>query len=85
MICTKLSPWKLVSFVQIDASNLDYWLTKFIQEVAKPSKERYQAKMFLFFFMCVEIYVVHRGKVFNPLDASDKSNVTLCVTFQYLF
>ena len=26
-----------------------------------------------------------RGKVFNPLDASDKSSVTLCDTFHYLF
>ena len=51
MICTQLSSWKLVSLVQIDASGLYYWLTKFIQEVAKPSKERYQAKT-LYLIVC---------------------------------
>ena len=43
MICTKLSPWKLVSLDKMDTLS-HYWLTKFIQEVAKPLKERYQAK-----------------------------------------
>ena len=28
-----------VSLVQMDALSLNYWLTKFIQEVAKPSKD----------------------------------------------
>ena len=36
MICTQLSSWKLVSLVQMDASSFNYWLTKFIREVAKP-------------------------------------------------
>ena len=54
MICTQLSSWKLVSLVQIDASSLNYWLTKFIQEVAKPSKERYQAKT-LYQIVCGKI------------------------------
>ena len=44
MISTKLSPWKLVSLVQMDTFSLNYLLTKFIQEVAKPLKERYPAK-----------------------------------------
>lgn len=44
MICTKLSPWKLVSLVQMDTLSLNYWLTKFIHEVTKPLKERYPAK-----------------------------------------
>ena len=43
MICTKLSPWKLVSLVQMDTLSLNYLPTKFIQEVAKPLKERYPA------------------------------------------
>ena len=43
MICTKLSPWKLVSLVKMDTLS-HYWLTKFIQEVAKPLKERYPDK-----------------------------------------
>ena len=54
MICTQLSSWKLVSLVQMDASSLNYWLTKFIQEVAKPSKERYQAKT-LYQILCGKI------------------------------
>ena len=44
MICTKLRLWKMVSLVQMDTLSLNYWLTKFIQEVAKPLKERHQAK-----------------------------------------
>ena len=32
-----------VSLVQMDALSLNYWLTKFIQDVAKLSKERYPA------------------------------------------
>ena len=65
MISTQLSSWKLVSLVQIDASSLNYWLAKFIQEVAKPPKERYQAKMFFFDTrLCVEKYVVSSRKSF---------------------
>ena len=33
-----------VSLVQMGALSLNYWLTKFIQEVAKPLKGRYPAK-----------------------------------------
>ena len=38
----------------MDASSLNYWLIKFIQEVAKPSKERYQAKT-LYQIVCGKI------------------------------
>ena len=43
MICIKFSPLE-VSLVQMDDLSLNHWLTKFIQDVAKPSKERYPAK-----------------------------------------
>ena len=38
----------------MDALGLTYWLTKFIQEVAKPSKERYPAKT-LYQIVCGKI------------------------------
>ena len=43
MICTKFWVLLEVSLVQMDALSLNYWLTKFIQDVAKLSKERYPA------------------------------------------
>ena len=56
-------------------SLLNYWLTTIIQEFAKPSKERYPAKT---------LHQIVCGKVFNPLDASDKSSlfyVTLVIVY----
>ena len=48
-----------VLLVQMDALSLKYWLTKFIQEVAKPSRERYPPKRYT--RLCVE-YVVSSRK-----------------------
>ena len=83
MICTKLSPWKLVSLVKMDTLS-HYWLTKFIQEVAKPLKERYPDKT-LHQIVCGKIRRFIEVEVFNPLDASDKSSVVLRDTCHYLF
>lgn len=33
-----------IPLFQMDAISVNYWLTKFVQEVAKPSKERYPPK-----------------------------------------
>lgn len=33
-----------IPLFQMDAISFNYWLTKFVQEVAKPSKERYPPK-----------------------------------------
>ena len=35
-----------IPLFQMDAISVNYWLTKFVQEVAKPSKERYPPKTF---------------------------------------
>ena len=48
-----------VLLIQMDALSLKYWLTKFIQEVAKPSRERYPPKRYT--RLCVE-YVVSSRK-----------------------
>ena len=44
MICTKLSPWKLVWLVQMDALSLNYWLTKFIQSAMQSHTDSFNPK-----------------------------------------
>ena len=34
--------------VEMSVLSINYWLTKFVQEVAKPSKERKESNLFLF-------------------------------------
>ena len=43
-ICTKLSPWKLVWLVQMDALSLNYWLTKFIQSAMQSHTDGFNPK-----------------------------------------
>ena len=77
-----------VPLVQLDALRLNYWLTKFIQKVAKPSKERYPPKP-LYQIVCgIRRFIEEKNEKldFNLLDASDKrcSGVALCSTCHYL-
>jgi len=58
----------------MDAISVNYWLTKFIQEVAKPSKERYPPKT-LYQIVCgLQRFMEEKNERmdFNPVDASDK-------------
>ena len=56
-IFTKSSPWPDVPLAEIDALSLNYWMTKFVQEVARPSKERYLPKT-LYQIVCYFFNVV---------------------------
>lgn len=63
-----------VSIVDMDVLSANYWLTKFVQEVAKPSKERYPPKT-LYQIVCgIRRFLAEKrlDNCFNPLDPSDK-------------
>ena len=73
----------------MDALSVNYWLTKFVEEVAKPSKERYPPKT-LYQIVCGLRRLMEENNEkldFNPLDASDKECdfVAVCSTCYYLF
>ena len=75
-----------IPLLQRDALSVNYWLTKFVQEVAKPSKPPktlYQIVCGLRRFM-----EENNEKLdFNPLEASDKTCdfVAVCSTWYSLF
>ena len=77
-----------IPLLQMDTLSVNYWLTKFVEEVAKPSKERYPPKT-LYQIVCGlrRFMEENNEKVdFNPLDASDKrcDFVAVCSTCYYL-
>ena len=65
-----------VPFLEMDVLCLNYWLAKFIQEVAKPSKERYPPRT-MHILDCVRNTSIMEEKNANLdfilLDPSDKS------------
>ncbi|XP_068750280.1 uncharacterized protein [Montipora capricornis] len=65
-----------IPLLQMDALSVNYWLTKFVQEVAKPSKERYPPKTIsIYQIVCgLRRFMEENNEKldFNPLDASDK-------------
>jgi hypothetical protein len=64
-----------VHVVDMDALSANYWLTKFIQEVAKPSKERYPPKTIYQIVCGIRRFLAEKNSgtdCFNPLDPSDK-------------
>ena len=66
---------------EMDALTLNYWLSKFVQEVAKCSKDPYPPKT-LYQIVCgIRRFVVEKSPAieFNPLDSSDKR----CVDWRY--
>ena len=78
-----------IPLLQMDALSVNYWLTEFVEEVAKPSKERYPPKT-LYQIVCgLRRFMEENNKKldFNPLDASDKrcDFVAVCSTCYYLF
>ena len=65
----------------MDALMLKYWLSKFIQEVAKSSKDPYPPKT-LYQIVCgICQFMVEKNPAikFNPLDSSDKR----CMNWRY--
>ncbi|XP_068712653.1 uncharacterized protein [Montipora foliosa] len=64
-----------IPLLQMDALSVNYWLTKFVQEVAKPSKERYPPKTIYQIVCGLRRFMEENNEKldFNPLDASDKS------------
>ena len=66
---------------EMDALTLNYWLSKFVQEVAKCSKDPYPPKT-LYQIVCgIRRFMVEKNPAieFNPLDSSDKR----CVNWRY--
>ncbi|CAH3180135.1 unnamed protein product [Porites lobata] len=58
----------------LDSLSLNYWLTKFVQEVANKNGDRYPSRS-LYGIVCgLERYLedVNGGNVLNPLDSSHK-------------
>ena len=69
----------------MDGLSVNYWLTTFVQEVAKPSKERYPPKTLLYKIVCgLRRYMEENNAKldFNPLEALDKrfGFVAVCST-----
>ena len=48
----------LVENLEMDALSLNYWMTKFVQGVAKPSKERYP--QIVCYFVNVVVVLVYK-------------------------
>ena len=66
---------------EMDALTLNHWLSTFVQEVAKCSKDPYPSKT-LYQIMCgIRRFMVEKNPAvqFNPLDSSDKR----CVNWRY--
>ncbi|KAL9962198.1 hypothetical protein ACROYT_G031280 [Oculina patagonica] len=58
----------------MDALSLNYWLSKYVMEVAKKSGERYPPKSVYGIICALKRYLEEKNgsKALNPLDASDK-------------
>ena len=58
----------------IDALSLNYWLSKFLMEVAKKSGGRYLPKAVYGIICALKRYLEEKNgsEALNPLDASDK-------------
>ena len=58
----------------MDVLSLNYWLSKFVVEVAKKSGERYPLKTVYGIICALKHYLEEKNgsEALNPLDASDK-------------
>ena len=67
--------WSLEEKLEdLDSLSLNYWLTKFVQEVANKNGGRYPSRS-LYGIVCgLKRYLedVNGGNALNPLDSSDK-------------
>ena len=60
--------------IEMDAMTLNYWMSKFVQEVSKSPQERYPPKT-LYQIVCgIRRDLIEKKPTldFNPLDSSDK-------------
>lgn len=67
-----------VDIAGMDALSLNYWLSKFVVEVAKKSGERYPPKSVYGIICALKRYLEEKNgsEALNPLDASDKRYLT---------
>ena len=67
-----------VDIAGMDALSLNYWLSKFVMEVAKKSGERYPPKSVYGIICALKRYLEEKNgsEALNPLDASDKRYLT---------
>ena len=58
----------------MDVLSLNYWLSKFVMEVAKKSRERYPLKSVYGIICSLKVHLEEKNgsEALNPLDASDK-------------
>ena len=58
----------------LDSLSLNYWLTKFVQEVANKNKGHYPSRSLYGIICGLKRYLedVNEGNALNPLDSSDK-------------
>ena len=63
-----------IPLFQMEARSVNYWLRKFVQEVAKPSKERNPPKTVYQIVCGLRRFMEEKNEKmdFNPVDASDK-------------
>ena len=72
----------------MDALSLNYWLSKFVMEVAKKSGGRYHPETVYGIICALKRYLEEKNgsEALNPLDASDKRQLTTfrrhCSEFQ---
>ena len=60
--------------VEMSVLSINYWLTKFVQEVAKPSRERYPPKHLYGIIAGIRRFLAEQkpSEDINPLNTSDK-------------
>ena len=58
----------------LDSLSLNYWLTKFVQEVANKNEGHYPSRSLYGIIFGLKRYLedVNEGNALNPLDSSDK-------------
>ena len=61
--------------VEMSVLSINYWLTKFVQEVAKPSRERYPPKNLYGIIAGIRRFLAEQrlSEDINPLHTSDKT------------
>ena len=79
--CSKIDVYRVQSLEEkledLDSLSLNYWLTKFVQEVANKNGGRYLSCS-LYGIVCgLKLYLknVNGGNALNPLDSKDKRYV----------
>ena len=60
--------------MEMSVLSVNYWLTKFVQEVAKPSKERYPSRTLYAIVAGIRRFLTEKklGEDISPLSTFDK-------------